>query len=260
MKSLSKFFGQECNAWLRGAMLPSEIWWLYKNIIASGAEVLIECGRQDGYSTKLLAELLTPHDIMIYSIDFDEDKKRLEGIKKMLAAYKVECVSGDIHQRVPEILKKVAGKKVAVVQDGPKGWEGMATLLAAAINYEPVLLAQHNLHVGHKSRKAFQMIAPNPAFLEFDAASAEIHDFRAKEIEILSNKTPNRDILQTSLGCMLLNPTVLPLVREIIRDLEPQMKPWSAVATAKHWAKGDYKYISRMRAGQKYSLYRFKKR
>lgn len=260
MRDLENYFLKMCNDWLPGAMLPSEIWWLYKNALESEAEVLIECGRQNGYSTRLLAELLNPHGIKIYSIDFDEDTQRLAATVAMLSGLNVECVSGDIHMWVPKLLQQITGKRVAIVQDGPKGWEGMATLMASAIAYTPVLVAQHNLHPGHKSREAFQLLAVSPAFLEYDKASPEIHQFRAEEIRILATKTPNRAIDQTSLGLMVLDNHNIKMLRSNLRSLESSMLPWSPFRVAEHWSKGDFSFVSRLHAAQKYRLYRFKKR
>ncbi len=260
MNDLKSFFVRMCDDWLPGAMLPSEIWWLYKKIIESRAEVLIECGRQDGYSTKLLAELLSAHGLRIYSIDFDEDKGRLEKIKASLVAYDVECVSGDIHVRVPEILAKTSGKRVAILQDGPKGWEGMATLLATVVSHSPVLVAQHNLHLGHKSREVFQLLSVGPAFVEYDKTSSEIVEFRKYEIDALKSKLPNREIDHTSLGCMVLDSFNILMARDSMRIVESQMEPWSPFRVAKHWIQGDLSYVSRLRAAQRFRLYRFKKR
>ena len=260
MSDLKSFFVRMCDDWLPGAMLPSEIWWLYKKIIESRAEVLIECGRQDGYSTKLLAELLSTHGLRIYSIDFDEDKARLKKIKASLVKYDVECVSGDIHVRVPEILAKTSGKRVAILQDGPKGWEGMATLLAAVVSYSPVLIAQHNLHLGHKSREVFQLLSVGPAFVEYDKTSSEIAEFRLYEIDALKSKLPNREIDHTSLGCMVLDSFNISMARDSMRIVESQMEPWSPFRVAQHWILGNLSYVSRLRAAQRFRLYRFKKR
>lgn len=260
MNDFKRFFVRMCDNWLPGAMLPSEIWWLYKKIIESQAEVLIECGRQDGYSTKVLADLLSSHGIRIYSIDFDEDKARLKMIKASLEAYDVECVSGDIHVKVPEILAKISGKRVAIVQDGPKGWEGMATLLASVVSYSPVLVAQHNLHVGHKSRDMFQLLSVGPAFLEYDKTSSDIMEFRQYEIEALKSKLPNREIDHTSLGCMVLDSCSISMLRDSMRKMESQMEPWSPLTVAEHWIHRDLSYVSRLKAAQRFRLYRFKKR
>jgi hypothetical protein len=132
--------------------------------------------------------------------------------------------------------------------------------MASAIAYAPVLLAQHNLHPGHKSREVFQLLAVGPAFLEFDKDSAEIHKFRAEEIRIIATKTPNRVIDKTSLGMMVLDNHNIELLRSNLRSLESKMLPWSPFHVAKHWEKSDFSFVSRLHTAQKYRLYRFKKR
>ena len=56
----------------------------------------------------------------------------------LVAWFDAELVSGDIHIEVPRILRRCGGKRVAVLQDGPKGWEGLATLLAPLTCKAPI--------------------------------------------------------------------------------------------------------------------------
>lgn len=257
--SNNEFFQKRAEEWLPGAMFPSEIWWLYKNIVAAKPDILIECGRQDGYSTYLLAQLLSEHGIKIYSIDFDEDKARLAGIVAKLAGYNVECVSGDIHIKVPELLLANKDKRIAIVQDGPKGWEGIATLMAATLGFNVVLCAQHNLHRGHLSRKYFQLVSRGATFLEF-SDEAEIKALREKEIGFLATKNSNRDLDHSSLGVSIINDDVRGLIRENIVFLDGHLGVWSAVSTLAQWESGKFDHVSRIRQRQKYRLYRFKQR
>jgi hypothetical protein len=254
-----KYFEERIQEWLPGAMFPSEVWWLYKNILRAKPDILIECGRQDGYSTRLLAYLLAEHEIPIYSIDFDADKAHLAKVKATLDEYKVECVSGDIHVKVPELLETHRGKKIAIVQDGPKGWEGLSTLMAAVLGHDVVLCAQHNLHIGHISRKYFQLISNGPTFLEF-SDHEDIQALRELEQTSLQGKNSNRELDHSSLGVFEISDGIRPLVRENIASLEEFLGVWSAVKTLSGWQGGNYNHVSNIRKIQKFSLYRFKKR
>jgi len=255
-----EFYERMLEEWLPGAMFPSEIWWLVQAIKETNPDVVIECGRQDGYSTRLLAELLKDTDIKIYSIDFDEDKARLERIKGDLSSFNVECVSGDIHVRVPEILSANHGARIAVVQDGPKGWEGMATLLASVYSSDVVLLAQHNLHIGHESRDMFDCLSPSVAFYEFSDECRSLHDFRKLEVDRLAGVSSNRAIDHSSLGVMRLGENSRALLRKRIEDNEGKFGVWNPIKVADAWKVKDFDYVSRLRAGMRFSMYRFKKR
>jgi hypothetical protein len=246
--------------WLPGAMYPSEMVWLAENLIAHDIEVLIECGRQDGVSTLTMGELLTDNNVKIYSIDFDEDKGRLEKVKQSLQGLNVTCVSGDIHWHVPELIQKNRGRRIAVVQDGPKGWEGLSTLVASAFSDDVVLIAQHNLHKGHRSRAYFSSIAANAPFLESDDAAATAKHLRERELTDDHFRASNREVDHSSLGICSLSGSLKLAVMDNIHDADPLMGPWSAVQTAEAWKAGHFEHVSRLRKRQRYSWYRFKHR
>ena len=247
--------------WLPGAMYPSEMVWLAEQLIAHEVEVLIECGRQDAVSTRTLGELLSEHRTAIFSIDFDEDQQRLARVKQALSGLNVTCVSGDIHSHVPQLLQQNRRRRIAVVQDGPKGWEGLSTLVAAAIHCEDVvLIAQHNLHIGHRSRTYFRLMACNAPFLEYDAAAVLPRELRERELQDTTFRRSNREVDHSSLGICSVRPSLRAAVLDNARDLDPQMGPWSALGTARAWAAGTYGHVSKLRSRQRYSWYRFKAR
>jgi hypothetical protein len=241
-------------------MYPSEMVWLAEQLIAHEVEVLIECGRQDGVSTRTLGELLREHGVAIFSIDFDEDQQRLARVKQALTGLNVTCVSGDIHRHVPQLLRQNSGRRIAVVQDGPKGWEGLSTLVAAAHCEDVVLIAQHNLHIGHRSRTYFRLMACNAPFLENDSAAALARELRVREMQDDAFRRSNREIDHSSLGICSLRSPLRAVVLDNVRDLDPQMGPWSALETARAWEAGRYDHVSRLRSKQQYSWYRFKAR
>lgn len=255
-----KFYEEVLNSWLPGAMFPSELWWLVKKIKEQNIEVVIECGRQDGFSTMLLADALANYDVKIYSIDFDEDVERKRKIQNKLEGRNVVCVSGDIHIQVPKILSEIGDSRFAIVQDGPKGWEGMSTLLASLYNYSPTILAQHNLHVGHVSRDVFSLLAPASTFLEYDIEARDIQEFRTSEIETLRCKSPNRDVENTSLGLFVVDAANKPLILKNIEFLRQYFSSWSPSRVASEWEKGNYRYVSDLKLKTRYTFDRFKKR
>ena len=248
-------------SWLPGAMFPSELLWLERMIRRANVEVVIECGRQDGVSTWTLATLLRDAGTRILSIDFDDDKRQLEAVRSRVAGLDVECVSGDIHREVPRLLAELAGRRVAVVQDGPKGWEGLATLLAAGFEANVSLIAQHNLHIGHVTRTIFQMLALRPAFLE--AAEPEdglLRALRDRETVGLRAAAPNRPVDHTSLGVIRLDEPARAHLFEATRLLRRSMWPWDPRTVRRHWDRGDFDYCSRVRSRSRFTPLRFKRR
>lgn len=248
------------NSWRPGAMFPSEIMWLYEHIISHRVQVVLECGRQDGVSTRALGALLFNCDVDIVSIDFDENKQLYNQVKASLAGLRVECVSGDIHLEVPRLLQQFSGRRIAVVQDGPKGWEGLSTLLACAFNPDVVLLAQHNLHVGHKSRSFFGFLTCNPCFLEYDPHAKSVNELRQAEQSDPRFLAGNRQVDHSSLGICSLQGVLRDGVLENLREAGRLMGPWSAHQTSLAWNRGDYGHVSRLRRHQPFSWYRFKLR
>jgi hypothetical protein len=247
--------------WLPGAMFPSELVWLERAIRRTGVDVVIECGRQDGVSTWTLASALQGSGVHIESIDFDDDAARLARARQLLEGLDATCVSGDIHAEVPRLLDVHRNRRVAVVQDGPKGWEGMATLLAAAHRPQVHLVAQHNLHLGHVSRTAFEMVALRPAFQEVAAAGdEELAGLRAREVEELARRAPNRPIDHTSLGVIELDPPARAHLEAAVRVLRRRMAPWDPITFLRHWDAGDLGHGSKVRARQRYTPARFKRR
>lgn len=254
------YLSQMKSRWLPGAMYPSEVIWLTGQLIAHRVEVIIECGRQDGVSTRYLGELLAANGVSIFSIDFDEDAARLARVKQSLSGLNVVCVSGDIHWHVPQLLKQNLGRRIAVVQDGPKGWEGLSTLVATAFCDDVVILAQHNLQVGHRSRAYFGLMACNPPFLEYDAQATMARELRLEEQREPNFQESNRPRDHSSLGICSLDSPLRSAVLENIRALDPMMGPWSVLKTVQQWKVGDFNHVSGIRQRQRYSWYRFKAR
>ncbi len=247
-------------SWLPGAMYPSEIAWFIDNFERSGCDVLIECGRQDAVSTEVLAAFFHGSGTKLISIDFDENPVRARRARERVQGYDVELVSGDIHLEVPRILRRCEGRKVAVLQDGPKGWEGLATLLAAAISDEVVMIAQHNLHHGHVTRAVFQMLSLHPSFLEHTEAYDRYRPLIAAEREALRAKNPNRPMDHTSLGVMLTDPAQKRYIEDSFRLLKAVYGPWNPARVVSAWTRDDFGYVERVRKRSRFTPARFKAR
>ena len=251
-------------SWLPGAMFPSELVFLARSIHAAQADLVIECGRQDGVSTWTLATVLAGSDVEIQSIDFDDDPARLARTQDRLVGLDARCVSGDIHVVVPELLTAAGAasnqnRRIAVIQDGPKGWEGLATLLAAAHDDAVVMIAQHNLHLGHRSRDAFEQLADRPCFLE-TAAPTDLQLAALRQREMAATWAPNRPVDHTSLGVIQLDTPGRAHLLEALPRFRRSMGPWHPDRVLRHWREGDLGYCSRVRARSRWTVERFRKR
>ena len=241
-------------------MYPSEIAWFIDNFERSGCDVLIECGRQDGVSTEVLAAFFQGSGTTLISIDFEEDPQRARRARERVHGYDAELVTGDIHFEVPRILRRCAGRKIAVLQDGPKGWEGLVTLLAAAVSDDVALIAQHNLHRGHVTRAVFQMLSRRPTFVEHAEDQDRFEPLIAAEREALRAKSPNRSLDHTSLGVMLPDTLQKRVIEESFGVLKPVYGPWNPARVVSAWKHEDFGYVGRLRTRSRFTPARFKAR
>jgi hypothetical protein len=241
-------------------MYPSEIAWFIDNFARSGCDVLIECGRQDGVSTEVLATFFHGSGTTLISVDFDNDPLRARRARERVRGYDAELVSGDIHEEVPRILRRCAGRKVAVLQDGPKGWEGLATLLAAAVSDDVGMIAQHNLHRGHVTRAVFEMLSLGPSFVENAEGRDRFEPLIAAEREALRAKKPNRPLDHTSLGVMLTDMVQKRFIEESFQVLKPVYDPWNPALVVSAWKHDDFGYVGRLRRRLRFTPARFKAR
>jgi len=251
---------QYIEGWLPGAMYPSEIAWFLENFRRAGCDVLVECGRQDGVSTEAFASYFAGTDVKLISIDFDSDGARAGRARERVRDYDVELVSGDLHAEVPKALERCAGRRVGVLQDGAKGWEGLATLLAAAVASDVTMVAQHNLHEGHRTRSLFQILSRQPSFVEHSDAHDRFRSLIDEERATISTRNPNRPLDHTSLGVMLTDPAQKRLIVESFELLKPVFGPWNPARAVEAWQRKDFGYVARQRRRARFSLARFKAR
>ena len=246
--------------WLPGAMFPSEIAWFLRRFIDSGADTLIECGRQDAVSTLAFGRFFQGTGVKVLSIDFDSDASRAAAARKRVEGLDVELISGDIHQHVPRLVMSLADRRVAVLQDGPKGWEGMATLLAASTHPNVRLIAQHNLHKGHVTRELFQYLALQPAFIEHLADPSSYAAIIAAERAAIARKAPNRPVDHTSLGVTEMTGAQRDAIVRSFAVLKSLYGYWNPGRVAAAWKDGRLDRVTRMRSQARYRLARFQAR
>lgn len=238
--------------WRPGAIYPEELAWLVWHFREMGCTTLIECGRQDGVSTEILAESLPKSRIV--SIDLDADPARAAAAEQRLARHRnVELLTGNVHRVVPQLLQAHPDERIAVVQDAAKGWEGLGTLLAAALFDNVALVAQHNLHEGHQTRDLFLALAAAPCFLE-QAPDAP------PEAMALRPRESNRPTDHTSLGVLRMEPEQRRAVLFSCATMARSYGPWNPCRIRAAWLRGELDAVERITSRARFTWARFKRR
>jgi hypothetical protein len=104
-----------------GSLDPSEVYSFIYLIKKNKIEVVIESGRQYGYSTYFIGKFCKKNNIDFVSIDFNLDKKICRQSKKILSKINIKYVDGNFFFFIKKILDRYKHKKIALLVDGPKG-------------------------------------------------------------------------------------------------------------------------------------------
>jgi hypothetical protein len=246
--------------WIAGAMYDSEIEWLVHQLIDAKCDMLIECGRQDAISTRRFAEMLGKRGVEIVSIDFDDDPGRLAACQNRLRGHNVILISGDVHVHVPRLIEEYSDRRIGLLQDAAKGWEGLSTLLAAAFYDHVAVVAQHNLHLGQRSREFFLKLSPNPAFLEYGDCSVAKRLRREEASSVMLSAITDRPIDHSSLGIIRLDGNKRDQFKELFEAIGTDMRGWNSLDTYRRWKAGDLDGVPRLRRRMRTSLLRFMRR
>lgn len=151
--------------WCEGAIFPREMAFFLARCSATGVKRIVESGRQDGYSTRVLGEFGRRTGVEIISIDYEEDKPRAERCRQRLSHLPVTMIAGNAFSEIGRTLQ-ASTKKTALLVDGPKNWGAVSILCAAAFFPQVAILAMHNLDVGFKTRRFFAGLSSEPVFYE----------------------------------------------------------------------------------------------
>lgn len=192
------------SGWEEGAIFPCEMVYFLAACDAAGIREIIESGRQDGYSTRILGEYARRTGARIVSIDFEDDPVRAERCRTMLAPYPVEVRKANAYLGVIEAVRETRGP-TALIVDGPKGFLAQSMSFAALACGEIRILSFHNLSANSAWRAAIEKLAKGPAFYEGEvdplAAPAWIR-LREHERQICDAKSARRSLEVSSLGIL----------------------------------------------------------
>lgn len=105
-----------------------------------GVEVFIESGRWLGQSTEVLSRYFENKPVIIESIEAFWDENAIHVEKKMKGRKNLNLLYGDANTTVPALVKKHAGKKIAILFDGPKGGPAI-DIFRLVLTYSDTIIA-----------------------------------------------------------------------------------------------------------------------
>jgi hypothetical protein len=152
--------------WVEGAIFPAEMVFFLASCEVASIGTIIESGRQDGYSTRILGEYGRRMGTGIVSIDYEEDAERGRRCRERLAAYPIDLHIGDAFELIGRLMAEATAQPIALLVDGPKGMPALAVVAAAATDPKVALISMHNQEPGTPYRKLLEKVAQAPLFYE----------------------------------------------------------------------------------------------
>ncbi len=192
------------SGWEEGAIFPCEMVYFLAACDAAGIREIVESGRQDGYSTRILGEYARRTGVRIVSIDFEDDPARAARCRAMLAPYPVEIRKANAYLGVIEAVRQARGP-TALIVDGPKGFLAQSMSLAALACGEIRILSFHNLIAGSAWRTSIENLSDRPVFYEGEIDPLAVPAWlrlREHERRICDAKSARRSLEVSSLGIL----------------------------------------------------------
>ncbi len=152
--------------WVEGAIFPTELVFFLASCEAIGVRYIIESGRQDGYSTRILGEFARRTGARAASIDYEEDAERGRRCRARLADYPIDLRIGSAFELLGQMVNESSIGPIALLLDGPKGFSAVSVTAAAATDPKVALISFHNLEADKPYRYLLETVADAPIFYE----------------------------------------------------------------------------------------------
>lgn len=198
--------------WVEGSIFPSEMAFFLASCEVVGVTRVIESGRQDGYSTAILADWAGERGSKVISVDLEIEPERAAACRARLNNKQVDLLKGSAYNCFAQTSFEQKSVPTAFLVDGPKGWPALS-MMSASLTFGTRLIAIHNLAQGLPTRDLFLRLGGPDVFYE-DALSQGGPYWRSlleKERKQLIEQGAARDLDCSSLG-------VLHLTDEIRRE------------------------------------------
>ena len=141
-----------------GSMDPSEIFSFIYLLKKNKINLVIESGRQYGYSTYFLASYCQKNNIKFISIDLGINKKADKYSRKILNKIPVEFNYGNFFFVIEKLLDRSGTKNIAMLIDGPKGVNAYAFCYKLLKKYNIKFVFFDNVFLHPKSLKFYNFI------------------------------------------------------------------------------------------------------
>jgi hypothetical protein len=141
---------------------------------ALGVDVFIESGRWRGQSTEILSRYFEGKPVIVESIEVFRDENAFHVEEKMKNRKNIRLRYGDANDVVPRLVKLYAGKKIAILFDGPKGGPALDIFrLSLAKNDSIVAGFFHDMRkpteeMPNQSRREMENVFPEAFFTDDD--------------------------------------------------------------------------------------------
>jgi hypothetical protein len=204
--SADLLLGGYVDRWIEGAIFPSEMAFFLASCDVERVRVVVESGRQDGYSTEILGDWASRNGAQIISIDLEQDAARAAVCRQRLARWPIEVIKGSAYAEFGRWMRRRSDRRVAFLADGPKGWPAISMMSAAATEYLQIA-ALHNLNVGTGERNFFEEIGDRSVFYEDAIIKPGPRWLALREQELRDTRATEtaRSLDVSSLGVLVLD-------------------------------------------------------
>ncbi len=197
--------------WVEGCIFPSEMAFFIATCEVNKVLNVLESGRQDGYSTEILADWASrAPDRHIISIDLEVEVERAKACRARLQKWKsLELIAGNAYAefgRAAKKLTKNSFRKTAFLVDGPKRAPAIS-MMAAAMSDSVCVIASHNLIVGSQEYEFFHSLGGDTIFFEHALTRPGPHwrALREREVSHAIANASARSVELSSIGVLVVD-------------------------------------------------------
>jgi hypothetical protein len=190
--------------WVEGAIYPSEMAYFLAVCDVDQIKGIVESGRQDGYSTEIMGHWAKSRDVEIVSIDLEEEEARAAECRARLRGLPLTLVKGNAYASVGRAVNGFAGRRTAILADGPKGWPALSMMAAAADGHVAVV-ALHNLADWVPEYPWFRQFGGRFHEDDIVAGGPRWQELRQREIAHATRSAAVRSLEASTLGVMRLD-------------------------------------------------------
>lgn len=163
-------FAQIAGEYEERGILHSEMLACCATCAALDVDLIIESGRCRGQSTSILGRFFAGSDTQIISIELERDENAEFAERRLAEMRHVTLRYGDSLELLPQLLREHAGRRIALLLDGPKGAVAISLLQRCLTESDNISCAfLHDLRQGVPQRQMAQRAFPLVFFTDAPA-------------------------------------------------------------------------------------------